>query len=156
MQAEAPIVAVAKPKPPPADFSRYMTTLICYKGEKECIGPTVKDVEKANVRLQWETFSKGNVRGTTAQDLASVVDQGVPFKSEIRITKPDGADKYHVYIMLRSGPGTKRQGKVKTFEIEDLSKLTEMTISDDPIKFKGGTIKTELVIGPPLPLDIEM
>lgn len=139
------------------DFARYMTITVCYTGQKECIGPTVKNLEQANVKLNWEDFSKGTVdskpvRGSSAVDTLKLTENQVPFTSEIRVTKHEGKSSTYVYLMLRSGQGTKRQGKVKTFEIADLSQLKETKLIDEPIKFDGGTLKAELVIGPPMTL----
>ncbi|MES2965066.1 MAG: hypothetical protein V4760_14365 [Bdellovibrionota bacterium] len=148
------IVIVTNP-----DFSRYLMVTVCYKGHKDCIGPVVKNLEQANVKLQWENFSKGYVdskpaRGVTAVDKVNMIEGSVPFTSEIRVTKHDGKKTTSVYMMLRSGAGTKREGKVKTFEIPDLAQLKETKLSDEPIEFEGGTLKAELVVGPPLNLTL--
>ncbi len=133
-------------------FSRYITIETCYRRAKNCIGPVAKEIEKANVILAMEPFAKSYKNGLTVVDEVHVKEEDLPFQGEIRISKTD--DGYYVYMMLRSGVGTERHGRIKTFKIPDLSKLTEIVVEDDPITFKGGTLKAQLVMGPPLPLDV--
>jgi hypothetical protein len=129
-------------------LSRYLTIKTCYTGQNKCIGPVAKELDKANIEMVLEPFFKGDVEGEIAHDKHRIVENGVPFKSEIRVLKKKNKEEYNIYMMLRSGPGVKRNGKVKTFTVIDLSKLSETKISDDPIKFDGGTLQAELVLGP--------
>src|SRR5690242_9692973 len=121
-------------------LSRYFTIKTCYKNE-ECLGPTVKNIESANVKLNLSSFNKGGVSGLHAWDRSSMVEDSVPFKSEIHLikhTKP-GKYKYYLYAMLRSGKG--RPGAVKMIHLKDLSELKDVVLTDDPIEFGGGTLQ---------------
>lgn len=132
-------------------LARYLTIKTCYKDD-HCIGPVVKNIEDANIEIPMKPYSKANERGQTAFEEQSVLDQGIPFKREIRVTKKEGKDEYYVYMMLRSGPSLKREGKVKTFSVKDLSQMSETRITDEPIKFKDGTLQAELILSAPLNL----
>jgi hypothetical protein len=136
---------------PTITLSRYLKFKTCHADRKDCIGPIAIDLEKANIELVLKEFFKGD-GGLTAQNLYETVKNGISFKSEIRVIKKPNAEGYFFYMMLRSGPGLKREGKVKTFSIKDLSQLTETIVSDSPIKFDGGTLQAELVLGPSLKL----
>jgi hypothetical protein len=129
-------------------LSRYLTIKTCYTGQKKCIGPVAKELDKANIQMVLEPFFKGDVQGEIAHDKHRIVENGIAFKTEIRFLKKQNEEGYYIYMMLRSGPGVKRNGKVKTFKVIDLSKLSETKISDDPIKFDCGTLQAELVLGP--------
>lgn len=133
-------------------FSRYIAIETCDKRAEKCAGPIPKEIEKANVILAMEPFAKSYKNGLTAVDQVQALEKDLPFRGEIRISKTD--DGYYVYMMLRSGPGTSRNGRIKTFKIQDLSQLTEIAVQDDPIAFRGGTLKAQLVMGPPIPLEV--
>ena len=132
-------------------ISRYFSVKTCYTGQA-CTGPVARNLEKSNIELIMDPYSKGKNRGYTAFDENKIFENGVPFKSEIRITKTEGKEGYHVYIMLRSGPSLKRNGKIKTFSVKSLSRLSETIVADKPINFEGGTLQVELILGPPLSL----
>lgn len=143
-----------KPKLP--TISRYLAITVCYKNQKDCIGPTVKNLENSNIELHFEPYSKTADKGVTAQNEMTHTDYGVPFKSEIRVTKKDGSDDYNIYAMLRSGEGTKREAIVKTVKAKDLAQLERFELQDEPIKFKTkeheGSLQAELVVGTALPI----
>ena len=129
-------------------FSRYIMVETCYDGKEKCIGPVVKNLENSNTSLILKPFSKGNTLGKTAVEKIRVEDSKIPFNSEIRVTKKEGSSDYLVYIMLRSGDSLKRNGRVKTIQIENLSDFKEITVEDKPIRFKNGILKASVVIGP--------
>ena len=140
-------------------LSRYFQITSCYKGAK-CLGPTVKDLENANVALPFESFAKSDARGVVAVDDYKIVDEGVEFNSRISITKHQNTDGYHVYVMLRSGSSLKRNGIVKTFDVANLSELKKTVVSDLPISFnngtkRSGTLKAELIVDQPLNIYVE-
>lgn len=133
-------------------FSRYFSVTTCFRGEKKCIEPVVKNLESSNVQKSFEQFGKGPERGVSAFESYRIEENGIPFNSEIRITKKESSEVYHVYLMLRSGRTNSRKGVVKTFEIKDISSFDNVTITDTPIKFEGGELKADLTFG--LPLDL--
>ena len=128
-------------------ISRYLTLKSCYTGQK-CIGPVAKDLENANVELKMKPIHKGDLQGQTAGSSFGLSEDGIPFKSEIQITKKDGEEGYYIYMMLRSGQGLKRHGKVHTFTVKNLSELKQTILKDAPIATKNGTLQAELVFGP--------
>jgi hypothetical protein len=132
---------------PASSLNRYLMITVCFDGG-ECLGPVAKDLENSSVDLKFESCGGKCGKGASAVDRIRVVDEGVPFNAEIRVTRIGGLDEYYVYTMLRSGPTLKRHGKVKTFRIKDLAKFDEVRVKDEPIKFNGGTLKAELVVGP--------
>jgi hypothetical protein len=133
-------------------FSRYISITTCYQGQEKCIGPVVKNLESANVEKRFERFYKGYEGGLTTLESNRIEEYGIPFNSEVRITKKDFSDTYYVYMMLRSGPGTSRNGVIKSFEIKSLSSFNGVNLIDKPIKFKDGELRAELTFGPPLKL----
>lgn len=143
-----------KPKLP--TISRYLSILVCYKDQKDCIGPTVKDLETSNIELNFEPYSKAADKGVTAHNEMTHTEYGISFKTEIRVTKKEGSDEYQIYSMLRSGEGTKREAVVKTTKAKDLAQLERFELTDKPIRFKDeqleGTLQAELVVGTALPI----
>lgn len=129
-------------------FSRYIMVETCYDAQEKCIGPVVKNLENSNTSLVLKPFSKGKVLGRTAVEKFRVEDSKIPFNSEIRVTKKEGSNDYLVNIMLRSGDSLKRNGRVRTIQIKNLSDFKEVTVEDKPIRFKNGTLKASVVIGP--------
>ena len=127
--------------------NRYFVTTVCDE-KNDCIGPTVKDVERYSVTFNMQSVHKGDLQGTTALDENSVTEQGVPLKSEIRVTWNPGSREYNVYMMLRSGSTLRRKGVVKTFRLKSWSELQQVVLKDRPIKQQGKTIKAELYLGP--------
>lgn len=127
-------------------ISRYITINTCYTGQGKCIGRTVKNIEEANIKL--------DMQQGTARDIYKLEDEGIVFQSDIRITKKADQDEYLVYIMIHSGDRLNREARIKTFKIKDLSKMPITRVLDKPIKFKGGTLQAELVVGPRMAIHI--
>jgi len=143
------------PKAPKADqkndvaetvsFSRIISIKTCDKNKK-CSGFVANDLKNSEVTLQLEEFNKGTDKGVTGQDAFEINESGVPFRSEIRVIKKKGEDQFYVYMMIRSGSSLKRNGKIKTFSVSNLSDLAEVNLKDDPISISNGTIQAQLTI----------
>ncbi|MGZ3692725.1 MAG: hypothetical protein ACXWQO_00525 [Bdellovibrionota bacterium] len=136
----------------PFPLYRYFKIKTCTK-EGKCSEFLSKGLATREIELKMtHSHSKGINGGSDGRDLNRIIENGIPFKSEIHIIRYKQPAKiaYYVYLMLRSGPGTKRHGKLKTFSMQDMSEFKEVTLTDDPIPFKGGTLQAQLVVGPQL------
>lgn len=136
---------------PTIAFSRYISVITCLLGNEKCIGPVVKNLDSANVEKKFERFNKGNRSGRSALDSSRIVEEGIPFDSEVRISRKESST-YFVYLMHRSGPTTSRNGVVKTFEVNNISMFKNLTVVDKEIKFTNGELRAELTFGPQLKL----
>ncbi len=139
------------PKPPEYKtivLSRYLAIKTCSTKGK-CTGPSIKGLDKADLKFTMKPISDGNEKGLTASDVFSITEEGISFNSEIRVTKKDDSPEYEVYMMLKSGPAEEPEKKIRTFRLKDLAYLPETRITDSPIKYKNGTLQAELVLGPP-------
>ncbi len=133
---------------PAIKISRYFAITACLKNEAKCREPLNLDTENANIGMALLTYKKGD-SGITAGDKYRVVEQGIPFDSEIRVTKKDGDSIYRFYVVVRSGGELKRTGVVKTFEVKAFEREMPInSVKDKPIEFPGGTLQAELFIGP--------
>lgn len=132
-------------------LSRYFTIKTCYDGQG-CVGPAAMQMESANSEIELKPFKKGNVQGVDGWDRQTLTESNIPFKSEIHLIKHSkpGKYKYYLYTMLRSG---KRNGKIKTINLKELSDLKEITLTDEPVKVMGGTVQAQLVVGPKLNIE---
>lgn len=125
------------------ELVRTFLITTCYTGQK-CLAPVVK--EEKLLTLTLERFTKGAARGMTVMDRAQIEEQAVPFKSEVRLTKKEGQEAFSIYVMLRSGEGTQREGKVKVFTQDDLAQMKEVKVTDKAIAFTGGTLQASLLL----------
>jgi hypothetical protein len=79
-------------------------------------------------------------------------EEGVPIRTEIHVIRRARAGKprFYLYAMLRTG---KRNGKIRTLDLRDPSDLKEVVLTDEPIRYPGGTLQAQLVIGPRLNIE---
>lgn len=133
-------------------LARYFTIKTCYEGQKECTGPVSKQLELANTDIELTPFKKGTSQGLDGWDRQTLTEENIAFNSEIHLIKhlKPGKYKYYIYVMLRSG---KRNGKIKKIHLKELSDLKEITLTDEPVKFKGGTLQAQFVLGPKVSIE---
>jgi hypothetical protein len=141
---------IAKGPPRPKNtFSRNFAIKRCYQ-KNDCTGPIIDNPQNGNVEIKFTPFGKGGVRGMSWRDKNEMLKDGIVFSSVINIVKHESPKKegYFIYIMLRSG---NREGRVKTFNIHDLSELNNLSIEDFPIAYKDGTLQAQLILNRPRP-----
>ncbi len=135
---EAPPVASATPS---VEFTRSIVTTFCPRKNK-CEKPVTHGEQTVTLKL--EPYHKGD-SGLTGEDKIEIIDRQVPIKTEIRVIKKTGSDDFYVYMLIRSGAGSSREGKVKTVSVKSLAELVNVTVDDKPVEVKGGTLKPQLV-----------
>lgn len=112
----------------------------CYRSEKVCRDPVVKNLELAN--------SSASFVAGVARNSVSVLEEGLNFTGDITITAKE--NDYQIDLELRSGNSEKRKGEKVSFTLKDLNQITETTIMDKPINFNKGLLRAQLVFGPVL------
>jgi hypothetical protein len=92
-------------------------------------------------------FDKALNGGFQKLERFSVKKEGVPFKADFNIEHFLN-NSYFISALLRSGPGTKREGKALRIRLKNLEEFREKKLTDLPIAFKEGTLQARLVFGP--------
>lgn len=126
--------------PPTVAFSRYIMISTCYRTEKVCRDPVVKNLEQANASAP---FVSG-----VAQNSVSVFEEGLDFTGDITITAKES--DFQVDLKLRSGNSEKRISEKLSFTVKDLNEFSETVVMDKPIAFNKGLLRAQLVFGPVL------
>jgi hypothetical protein len=129
-------------------ISRYITIKTCNHAG-ECIGPTAKNLESANLDLEMQP-AHGKAEGHDAWDRQEITEAGVKIKSEIHVIRYKKPEKYtyYIYAMLRTG---KRNGVIKTLSLKRWEDFKEFVLTDSPLKTANGTIHAQLAVGPGKP-----
>jgi hypothetical protein len=121
-------------------FSRYLMISTCYRTEKSCRDPVVKNLEQANTSAP---FING-----VAHNQVSLNEEGLIFTGETRITATENA--YQVDLVLHSGNSQKRAGEKLSFVVSDIDQFKETVVMDKPIAFNKGLLRAQFVFGPVL------